>query len=152
MDQYIKLITPVILGISGIIATVYYSRCAKYRENDKLLKELYTEFNKRYDKLNNNLSSIVKPVDEENKMENLSITDKGIIIDFFNLCAEEYFWYQKGRIDNKIWKSWKAGMNYWYNHKNPIIRKLWDEETNDYSGLLSYYIVKKDEFFKLKNK
>lgn len=142
-------ITSIILGGSGLISTIVFSCATIKRESDKILKNLFTEFNSRYNNLNNELLRIVKP--DTNK-EKIKPEDRAIIIDFFNLCAEEYLWKRKRRIDSKIWRSWQAGMNYWYNHNNPIIRELWDEETHDKNGLISYYIEKKDEFFKLKNK
>jgi hypothetical protein len=68
---------------------------------------------------------------------------KNAVIDYFNLCAEEYFWFKKGRIDEKIWKSWQAGMKAWYKHDS--IKRLWKEETAN--GKMSYYLEKEEEFF-----
>ncbi|MBK8516192.1 MAG: hypothetical protein IPL55_07840 [Saprospiraceae bacterium] len=41
-------------------------------------------------------------------------TKEAIIIDYLNLCAEEYLWYKKGRIDTEVWSAWKAGMIYYF--------------------------------------
>jgi hypothetical protein len=67
-------------------------------------------------------------------------------------CAEEYFWYKKKRIDDLVWDSWSAGMNYWYNHESGIIKELWKKEIENKRGLKSYYINNGDEFFKKDNK
>ena len=32
------------------------------------------------------------------------------IIDYFNLCAEEYFFFNEGYIDHRVWRSWCRGM------------------------------------------
>ncbi|QZT38638.1 hypothetical protein K5X82_07010 [Halosquirtibacter xylanolyticus] len=148
MDKLISLLPSLILGAFGLIATISFSRSAKKREDDKMMKELFSEFNKRYDKLNNRLSQIVESNKGANSINDLAKIDKAVIIDFFNLCAEEYFWHDRNRIDEKIWLSWQAGMNNWYNHKNSIIRDLWKEEIKIEYGKVSYYIVNGDEFFK----
>ncbi|MUP45389.1 hypothetical protein E0K83_06470 [Gramella sp. BOM4] len=113
-----------------------------------MLKELFEDFNKRYDSLNNKLYNIVTDSKDNMKVDSLSQLSKSqkkTIIDYFNLCAEEYFWYKRGRIDNKIWNSWQAGMNFWYKHK--IISDMWHEEVKSKNGKLSYYINNGDEFF-----
>ena len=68
--------------------------------------------------------------------------------DYFNLCAEEYYWYKKGRIDDTIWKSWQAGMNSWYTNK-PVIKEAWEKEYKNF-GHQSFYLKKGEQFFKKK--
>lgn len=91
---------------------------------------------------------IIDSKEEYRSIDEISANNRSIIIDFFNLCAEEYFWHIRGRIDKKIGNSWQSGMNYWYNHTNPIVRDLWKEECK--YGKVSYYIKNGDEFFKEK--
>jgi hypothetical protein len=108
------------------------------------MKELFKEFNKRYDKLNGKLYFIIE---SQISHEEYSLTqlDKNVLYDFFNLCAEEFFWYKKGRIDPKLWKSWNAGMNFWFSHQ--VIKDLWLEEMKSKTGKTSYYLEKNEEFF-----
>ncbi len=90
----------------------------QYRtENDKLFKELFYDFNKKYDStFNNTLNSIDIEFKEKGNYE-LSISDRKIIIDYINMCAEEYLWYTKNRIPSEVWISWKNGMIYFMNIK-----------------------------------
>jgi len=141
------LIATIILGAVSIILTAYYSWHTKKISHEQMLKQLFTEFNQRYDSLNSNLIEIereyptVKQFEEANNMEL-----KQKVIDYFILCSEEFFWfYHKKRIDPLIWKSWQAGMNYWYNNV-PAIKALWEKEVQT-TGKLSYYITNKIEFF-----
>jgi hypothetical protein len=136
------------IGFLGILVSWYFSRLNKKRESDMVMKDLFEGFNNRYDSLNNKLYDIVTDSKDNIKVTNsseLNKDQKKTIIDYFNLCAEEYFWYKRGRIDDKIWKSWKAGMNFWYSHN--IISELWHEEVKSKNGKLSYYINNGDEFF-----
>jgi len=140
-------IASVILGSFGLIITFVYNHYNRKLANDRMNKELFTEFNARYSKLNNSLFKIIadcKTADDIRK-------DTGLyndLNDYFNLCAEEYYWYKKGRIDSVIWKAWSDGMNDWY--KYPVIQAAWEEEIKKF-GCISYYIKDKNEFlFKIK--
>jgi hypothetical protein len=134
----------VIIGLFTLLSTIYFSYKTKQRENDSFMKELFKEFNKRYDKLNGKLYFIIE---SQISHEEYSLTqlDKNVLYDFFNLCAEEFFWYKKGRIDPKLWKSWNAGMNFWFSHQ--VIKDLWLEEMKSKTGKTSYYLEKNEEFF-----
>jgi hypothetical protein len=46
---------------------------------------------------------------------------------YFNLCAEEYFFYQAGYIDQSVWESWSRGMQVFFNH--PRIQPLWEQDS-----------------------
>ena len=54
-------------------------------ENDKILKELFIEFNTKYDFQGN----------------------EKLIVDYLNSCTEEYLWKTKDRIPKEVWQSWK---------------------------------------------
>lgn len=114
-------------------------------ENDRMMKDLFIEFNARYDKINHSLFKIekecksLKDLEKYPKLENK-------LNDFFNLCAEEYYWYKKGRIDEAIWFAWSDGMNDWYNNVGAI-SEAWDAEIKK-RGCKSYYIKQKNDFFK----
>ena len=48
-----KLLTTVILGATGFGISMYYSNRTQKIANEKMMKELFTEFNQRYNELNN---------------------------------------------------------------------------------------------------
>jgi hypothetical protein len=140
------VILSAILGFFGLLITIVYNNFNSRLAKDRIQKELFTEFNERYDKLNDSLYKIQLECHNIEDLENN--TDlKPKLMDFFNLCSEEFYWfYHKKRIDPIIWHSWQKGMNYWYNNV-PVIKKMWENEMK-LSGKLSYYITDKMEFFK----
>ncbi len=142
------LIATIILGIVGIGITAYYSWHTKKIADEQMLKQLFTEFNQRYNVLNDHLFLIeqeFRTIELLNQAEN-SRELKQKVIDYFSLCAEEFFWYyHKKRIDTLIWKSWQSGMNYWYNEV-PAIKALWEVDLKA-NGKESYYITDHVEFF-----
>lgn len=95
----------------------------QYRtENDKLFKELFKEFNTKYDiKFNEALKSIIESA-ESDEAYKLNKTEEELIVDYLNFCAEEYLWNTKDRIPEKVWSSWENGMLYYLN--KPIINQV----------------------------
>lgn len=143
----LKDLAPLIISLIAIWLSSRYQKHTKKLANDKMMKELFTEFNLRYDNINNDLQVISKMSDAEwgtlNKKDRSR--NEGIVIDFFNICAEEYYWHKEKRINGNIWESWSKGMNDIYN-RSEVIRELWDKECEE-EGYKSYYISKKNEIF-----
>lgn len=97
-------------------------------ETARFFKELVTEFNKRYDAQNNELLSILET------SEPLGQTQKQAFIDYFNLCAEEYLFFEAGYIDSRVWNAWYNGMKQF--GRDNRISELWRQEiqTSSYYG------------------
>lgn len=95
----------------------------------RLLHDLFKDFNARYDKDNAELQRIA-----ETGMTD-RLRDTGLIIDYFNLCAEEYWWFKAGHLPDDIWQAWCRGM-MWYLAK-PLFADLWVQEvaSDSYYGL-----------------
>jgi hypothetical protein len=94
-----------------------------------LFKELFTEFNERYDEMNEALNAIIAGPDGTP----LTPKERDRLFDYFNLCGEEFLFYRQGYIYPEVWQAWRNGMKFFYN--NPRVKELWDAELkND-----SYY-------------
>ncbi|MFT6638211.1 MAG: hypothetical protein ACJAYP_000780 [Flavobacterium sp.] len=144
-----EIVVTAILGLSVLGSTIIFNRSQSKIEKHRLQKDLFGEFNKRYDVLNDYLEKVTKYDSLEHLLKKkpkkyLFLRNK--LNDYFNLCAEEYYWYNKGRIDKDLWKSWEVGMNSWYNNHS-IIREAWEEEYNNF-GYQSFYLKKEEQFFK----
>ena len=140
-----SVIVSAVLGGFGLMITFVYNYHSRKLSNDRMSKDLFTEFNARYNQFNDSLNKISECKSEKDfeKLENHDKL-KNDLVDYFNLCAEEYFWFKKGRIDPLMWEAWSAGMNDWY--KYPFIQEVWENEINEF-GCKSYYIKDKNEFF-----
>ena len=95
------------------------------------MKELVTEFNNRYDKLNEQLNDI-RTRREKTPSLHLSSIDRAVLNDYFNLCAEEHLFNDLGYIDPKVWESWYNGMKIFA--QDQCIQEAWKQEEKD-----SYY-------------
>ena len=100
-------------------------------EEMRLFKELFETFNKRYDSQNEELNGVFRQSPEA------PLTEREIdaLFNYFNLCAEEYFYFKEGFIHAAVWQAWKNGMKYF--RQNRRIKLRWDDElqTDSYYGL-----------------
>ena len=147
MEIIASLITAVATIVVGsIVANIArkHNKHSKKMEYDRMMKDLFKEFNARYDKINHSLYKIEKKCKTLIELEKHPKLEYKLN-DYFNLCAEEYFWYKKGRIDENIWLAWSDGMNDWYKGVE-VIRDAWEAEIKK-RGCKSYYIKHKNEFF-----
>ncbi len=116
--------------VGGLVSFFYFIQKQKIEEL-QLFKQLFTEFNSRYDKLNESLNKIVA----EGPLKPLTPEEGNTLNDYFNLCAEEFLFYQRGFIYEEVWKAWHNGMKYYT--ASTRIGDKWEVEkkTNSYYGL-----------------
>ena len=107
-----------VLGGAGGLTTFLYSQ---HLQETKLFTELFQAFNKRYDTLNQPLNQIASSASTE-----FSADSQQRLMDYFNLCAEEYLYFRAGYIDDDVWRSWTRGMRFYA--AIPAIRDLWERE------------------------
>jgi hypothetical protein len=87
--------------ITCTISFVYFIQKQKIEEL-RLFKELFQEFNDRFDNLNDDLNRICENgIDPKNKRKDIQK-----LYDYFNLCGEEYLYYRKGYIFPEVWEAW----------------------------------------------
>lgn len=121
---------PALVGITGIPLSVLFFVQKQRLEELTLFRDLFRDFNVRYDGLNERLADIAL---EES--EPLTLQDRKTLVDYFNLCSEEYLYYRQGYILPEAWSAWVAGMMQYYS--NPRVRAFWDQEllTGSYYGM-----------------
>jgi len=110
------------LSAIGVVAGFAYFLYRQHLDETRLFKELFAEFNARYDALNDDLNTILfGPLEGL-----LSADEREHLFSYFNLCAEEYFFYEAGYIDRRVWESWYRGMKLFFKH--PRIQALWEQD------------------------
>jgi hypothetical protein len=114
-----KVKAEVFASVLALSITAFIGSMSHFHNTDRFFKELFTEFNTRYNDMNEFLNSVAPE-------QKLDLQGKQKIVDYLNLCAEEYMWVRKGRIPEHIWQSWKNGINQYL--KNPNIRAVFEQE------------------------
>jgi hypothetical protein len=112
--------------IGAALGFCYFAQRQKLDEL-RLFRDLFTDFSCRYDEMNEKLENILTG----NQIEDSKL--RKTLVDYFNLCAEEYLFYDEGFIHRAAWRSWCLGMLYYL--KDERIRKIWNNEV----GRDSYY-------------
>ncbi len=126
----------VCLSIIGAVAAFIHFLYSQHNKNTDIFITLFRDFNLRYDLLNNRLNKLF------NKDTNtlFSQEERNLLFDYFNLCAEEYLFFEAGYIDKDVWNSWLNGMRFFASNKQ--ILDLWQGElkTNSYYGFSLSFI------------
>jgi hypothetical protein len=108
----------------AVLSVAFFVQQQKLAEI-QLFRQLFVDFNGRYDALNGALQRIVRDGIG-------SDADREAVLDYFNLCAEEYLFFEEGYIHLRVWTAWSNGMAFYF--ESPTISAIWDEEAKD-----SYY-------------
>jgi len=129
MKPHIVKFEIVVTALGGIFSSAYFVQKQKLEEL-RLFKELFTEFNHRYDQMNEKLNKIL----QETQNQKLTEQEINYLYDYFNLCGEEYLYYKQGYILPEVWESWKNGMKTFASSK--CIRQAWEKDLvlNSYYG------------------
>jgi hypothetical protein len=114
----LSLTGTLLAAVAGISGFLY----AQHARDLQFFRELFREFNARYDALNDRLNEIRnRPKDQS-----LTDTDKGVLMAYFNLCAEESLYTTAGYIDSRVRDAWHKGMCYF--DQDPEIQQFWKDE------------------------
>jgi hypothetical protein len=114
----VELLWSVIGGVAGFTYFIY----RQHLDETQLFSQLFKEFNLRYDILNDGLNTVLFGAPDGS----LSSEEQEILFSYFNLCAEEYFFYKAGYIDRRVWESWSRGMGVFFKH--PRVQELWKRD------------------------
>lgn len=120
----------VLLGSVAASITVYLGLLRYRMDQDQVFRQLFKEFNERYDAMDNQLATLGNMESGQAKLQ---------VISYLNLCAEEYLWYKKGRIDKAVWQAWRAGMKEKLRHPIiiEVVRKELESTPESYYGVMS---------------
>ncbi|MCB0741155.1 MAG: hypothetical protein KDB92_08935 [Chitinophagaceae bacterium] len=122
-----------LFGSIGSLITIFFGYIKFQIENDTMFNQLFTDFNNRYTNKQNDLLNSLRN-DDEYKFKT---GEKNLIYDYFNLCAEEFLWFKKGRIPKRVWFAWENGIRE--NLKIPIINEMFKAEILTKEGRTSFY-------------
>lgn len=116
-----NVIDPAVGAYVGSIFSLAYFLQKQKIEEMRLFREIFKECNGRYDQMNEKLASIVgKPGND------ITPDDESLIVDYLNLCAEEYLYYRRGYIEPSVWQAWQNGMKSLL--ASPNISSVWKKE------------------------
>lgn len=122
-----------IATVFGVILSLAYFLQKQKLEETRLFREIFKECNERYELMRDALEAISQKdpsaVDEKERAQ---------VVDYLNLCGEEYLYFKRGYIDPAVWKAWHNGMKHLAAF--PSIQLIWNQErkTGSYYDLPLY--------------
>lgn len=131
------------LAVMALCTTLFFGYLNYQHTQDRLFKDLFKEFNERYNALSDQFQRLEEKYPAEVKLSDVANEDLKIIISYLNLCAEEYFWFDRGRLDIGAWESWKSGMGTWA--KLPVLKVVFEDEVATWT---TAYYADFNSFFK----
>lgn len=122
-------VSSVVAVVGSLLSLLYFLQKQKLEEL-RLFRDLFKDFNARYDAMNDRFAVICRS--NEGAFE---ASEQQLLIDYFNLCGEEYLYYQQGYIPPAVWESWHRGMQLII--ACPRVNELWRVESasGSYYGL-----------------
>ncbi len=121
----------IFLGSVAALISIYLGMLRYQVDADRVFQELFVTFNARYDGMNEKLQKLD---------QNGSIPDRTAVVEYLNLCSEEYLWYRRGRVGNRVWKAWMKGIEekLQNEHIRRIAREELEQAGDSYYGFLNY--------------
>lgn len=113
----------ILVSIFGVIISLLSFQKSRF--------EVFNEFNKKYDELNEDLNLI-----RSNKEPKQGKIKEEVINDYLILCSEEFHWRWRFQISYKVWKNWRNGIEYFFQNENfhETIRTEYNKSKNSYYG------------------
>ena len=111
--------------LGGAALSFCYFLQKQQLEETRLMKELITDFDSRYGAMNEALQRILQ-LGRERPAPQLDPCQQQTLVAYFNLCAEEYLFYDLGYVEPRVWKAWAKGMEEYAEDER--IQKLWKSE------------------------
>lgn len=113
-------VTTIATVVGAILSLAYFLQKQKLEEL-RLFRELFKEFNERYDEINGDLACIAALNASE-----VTADHRLKVVDYLNLCGEEYLYYKRGYIEPSVWTTWLKGMQVLIS--SPAIGEIWNQE------------------------
>lgn len=120
---YLKEQVATVATVVGALLSVAYFLQKQKLEEMRLFREIFKECNARYDVMNEQLSVIATK-----HLADLTSQERNRIVDYLNLCGEEYLYFKRGYVEPSVWAAWQNGMKAIV--AAPSIRAVWESERN----------------------
>ena len=112
--------------LGGAILSFFYFLQKQQLEETRLMRELITDFNRRYGVMHGELQRILKTGQQECPAPRLTQDEEETLVEYFNLCAEEFLFYDLGYVEPRVFATWDKGMSEY--GKDQRIWEFWKRE------------------------
>lgn len=138
--QSIGYIQNIVAALIGTGAAIIYNVLKHKHDRDLFKRDLFVSLNARYEQIQDGMDKLVVfennvAIDHLNRPNETQplrhIIDRWMyeeigevpqilipIYNYITLCSEQYYWFNKGLIDDNVWVCWKEAMAQWYEYSD----------------------------------
>ncbi len=117
-----------ITGLVGVVVSAGAIVITLRSVRDQLRLHAFMEYTRRYSEITKRVPSQWRDPSTRRSLEALEDDERGSILnsarEYLNLCSEEFFLHDQGRIDDETWTIWTQGIVQTVGL--PWIRESWD--------------------------
>jgi len=101
-------------GVAGVLLGAVAIAMSLRGVRDQLWLQTFADYTRRYGEIVRELPSEARRPGGNFVFEELEPEEQGHVLNisraYLNLCSEEYFLHERGKIDDQTWGIWRAGM------------------------------------------
>ncbi len=126
-----------IATVTGVLVAAGALLVALKGVRDQLWLHTFSEYTRRYSDIVQGLPAESRRPGSHFSLEKLEPSERGRVLNaargYLNLCSEEFYLHERGRIDDTTWAIWRQGMV-------ETLRLPWMQETwSDLQAEYSYF-------------
>ncbi|WP_340111969.1 hypothetical protein [Maribellus mangrovi] len=112
-SECIQIWTLIITG-SGVLIALIALIWQSYLTRQQMKLNFFADYTKRYQEIILNFPENINEPDFDFEELSKEVREKTLrfMRAYFDLSSEEYYLSQEGKIDKKVWKEWKGGIEY----------------------------------------
>ena len=118
LNEGIKIFIEAVIMLTGVIAFIV-SAC---QVKQQLKFSLFEKYTARFSQIMQSMPEEFFKEDVETLSEKKKEEINHYIRLYFDLCSEELYLYEQKRVDEKVWREWKGGIEDFF--KNSLVRSF----------------------------
>ena len=124
-----------IATVSGVLVAAGALLVALKGVRDQLWLHTFSEYTRRYSDIVQELPAESRRPGSHFSLKSLEPSERGRVLNaargYLNLCSEEFYLHERGRIDDTTWAIWRQGMVETL--RLPWIQETWSDLQPEYS-------------------
>ena len=135
LELLVKIIT-VVASIGAIYAIIHGVRVYKKQTN----MQIFLEYTKRYAEIVDSFpnKTLSARLNTDGKPPERSDELTKCVLQYLNLCAEEFYMWKKGYLNRELWKIWESELIRTL--QSPLLRREWQDK-NEIEQLRDEFIA-----------
>lgn len=123
-SEIIQIIA-IVIPVAGLIVIIIYNIIQVKSLKKQLKINSFSDYTKRYQEILLNLPLNINSENFDIEKLDPKIKEKTLLYikAYADLCSEEYYLWQEGYLDDKVWEEWESGIKFTFS--KPAFKQAW---------------------------